>query len=358
MSGINADWTQVGLYDYVIAQFDKYHLSEREQINTTVWDGLAHHFVNVSIGKLPITWQHLLLQQAKEQTSSVVSSYTRRTQGLLSRYKNMLQQEGSDRIAAEQKLMDDLGLVQHQVDKNGRDIKTQLVSMKNFEEHMTKIQSFADDMSNWVRSSGSGVIQANPNWQEPVSLSASTNNGGHMYFSGDGLIFTDSDGETLRGGLDSEGRIYADAIKAGTIEAVNIKSCLVESALTIGTDGGSMNIYIGTKNPGSILSPSNGGNVIWAMSQNYQSMFSSGKIAVTDGQNTTRIHPNFIEINDAHVITTDNINYWIKQVVTPSAIKDALGVPADMHVVYDGSNYSHLTDYIREHIPAKYRRGV
>lgn len=358
MSGINADWTQVGLYDYVIAQFDKYHLSEREQINTTVWDGLAHHFVSVSIGKLPITWQHLLLQQTKEQTSRTVRSYTRRTQGLLSRYQDMLQQEGSDRIAAEKKLMDDLGLIQHRVDKHGRDIQKQLVSMKNFEEHMNKIQSFADDMSNWVRSSGSGVIQANPNWQTPISLSARTNNGGHMYFSGDGLIFTDSAGETLRSGLDSEGRIYADAIKAGTIEAVNIKSCLVESALTIGTDGGSMNIYIGTQNPGSRLSPSNGGNVIWAMSQSYQSMFSSGQIAVTDGKNTTRIHSNFIEINDAHVITADNINYWIKKVVTPSAIKDALGVPSNMHVVYDGGRHPHLTDYIQEHIPAKYRKGV
>ena len=173
---------------------------------------------------------------------------------------------------------------------------------------MNEIQSFADDMKNWVQSSGSGVIQANPNWQNPVSLSADTGNGGHMYFSGNGLVFTDSGGETLRSGLDSEGRIYADAIKAGTIEAVNIKSCLVESALTVGTDGGSMNVYIGTKNPHSSLNPLNGGNVIWAMSDQYQSMFSSGQIALTGGNYTTRIHPSAITIgdDDNQVLTQQN----------------------------------------------------
>lgn len=358
MSALNTDKVQLSLYDYVTVKYDKYHLNEKEEINSFVWDGLAQHYQQITIGKLPIAWQHLLLQQAKEQTSSAVGSYTRRTQGLLSRYKSMLQQEGSDRIAAEQKLMDDLGLIQHQTDKNGKDIQIQLVSMKNFEGHMNEIQSFADDMKNWVQSSGSGVIQANPNWQNPVSLSADTGNGGHMYFSGNGLVFTDSGGETLRSGLDSEGRIYADAIKAGTIEAVNIKSCLVESALTIGTDGESMSIYIGTQNPGSSLSPYNGGNVIWAMSQSYQSMFSSGQIATTDGKSTTRIHPDYIEVNGAHVITTDNINYWIKSVVNAGSIKDALGVPSGMNVVYDGGSYPHLTRFIEEHIPAKYRRGI
>nr|DAW18302.1 MAG TPA: tail protein [Caudoviricetes sp.] len=308
MSALNTDKVQLSLYDYVTVKYDKYHLNEKEEINSFVWDGLAQHYQQITIGKLPIAWQHLLLQQAKEQTSSAVGSYTRRTQGLLSRYKSMLQQEGSDRIAAEQKLMDDLGLIQHQTDKNGKDIQIQLVSMKNFEGHMNEIQSFADDMKNWVQSSGSGVIQADPNWQNPVKLSADTGHGGHMYFSGNGLVFTDSGGETLRSGLDSEGRIYADAIKAGTIEAVNIKSCLVESALTIGTDGGSMSVYIGTKNPYSSLNPLNGGNVIWAMSQDYQSMFSSGQIALKSDDYTTRIHPSAITIgdDDNQVLTQQN----------------------------------------------------
>lgn len=271
----------------------------------------------------------------------------------------MLAQEGSNRIAAEQKLMDDLGLVQHQVDQNGKDIKTNLVSMKKFEENMNEIQNFANDMTNWVMGSGSGVIQANPNWQEPTSLSATTANGGHMYFSGNGLVFTDAGGQEIpRSGIDSEGRIYADAIKAGTIEAVNIKSCLVESALTIGTEGGSMNIYIGTENPRSQLTPYNGGNVIWAMSDGYQSMMSSGQFAVTDGGNETRIHPSYIEVNGYHVVTEGNINYYLRNAVTPSAVREALGIPDGMNVVYDGGQYPHLSTYIRHHIPAKYRTGL
>ena len=87
-------------------------------------------------------------------------------------------------------------------------------------------------------------------------------------------------------------------------------------------------------------------------------MFSSGQIATTDGKSTTRIHPDYIEVNGAHVITTDNINYWIKSVVNAGSIKDALGVPSGMNVVYDGGSYPHLTRFIEEHIPAKYRRGI
>ena len=309
MSALNADKVQLSLYDYVTVKYDKYHLNEKEEINSFVWDGLAQHYQQITIGKLPIAWQHLLLQQAKEQTSSAVGSYTRRTQGLLSRYKSMLYQEGSDRIAAEQKLMDDLGLIQHRTDKNGKDIQIQLVSMKNFEDHMNEIQSFASDMNSWITSGGSGVIQASPDWQKPTKLSASTGNGGHMYFSGNGLEFTGPGDKTIpRTGIDSEGRIYADAIKAGTIEAVNIKSCLVESALTIGTAGGSMSIYIGTQNPKSNLNPHNGGNVIWAMSDKYQSMMSSGQFALQGSGYTTRIHPSLITVgdDDNQVLTQKN----------------------------------------------------
>ena len=300
LDGNKADLLALNMYDTVNVDFSRFDKVEKGKVSGTVWQmkGQDSCYESVTIGDPPKSYEHLLLEQADKNAASQVASATGHTQGLLSRYKNMLAQEGSNRIAAERKLMDDLGLVQHQVDQNGRDIKTSLVSMKTFENQMNEIQNFADDITNWVKNPGSGAIQANPNWQKPVSLSARTGSGGHMWFSGNGLIFTDPDGITLRGGLDSEGRMYADAIKAGTIEAVNIKSCLVESALQIGTEGGSMNIYIGTRNPRSILNPLNGGNVIWAMSDSYQSMMSSGQIALTNGKLYTRLHPSEVTVGE------------------------------------------------------------
>lgn len=345
LDGDKADLLALNMYDTVNVDFSRFDKVEKGKVSGTVWQmkGQDSCYESVTIGDPPKSYEHLLLEQADKNAASQVASATGHTQGLLSRYKNMLAQEGSNRIAAERKLMDDLGLVQHQVDQNGRDIKTSLVSMKTFENQMNEIQNFADDITNWVKNPGSGVIQANPNWQEPVSLSARTGSGGHMWFSGNGLIFTDPDGTTLRGGLDSEGRMYADAIKAGTIEAVNIKSCLVESALQIGTEGGSMNIYIGTRNPRSILNPLNGGNVIWAMSDSYQSMMSSGQIALTNGNLYTRLHPSEVTVGEDknQVLTQRNFAghayYRIKSWVR-AWIADWITIRGTKHWIWKGSD--------------------
>lgn len=345
LDGNKADLLALNMYDTVNVDFSRFDKVEKGKVSGTVWQmkGQDSCYESVTIGDPPKSYEHLLLEQADKNAASQVASATGHTQGLLSRYKNMLAQEGSNRIAAEQKLMDDLGLVQHQVDQNGKDIKTSLVSMKTFENQMNEIQNFADDITNWVKNPGSGVIQANPNWQEPVSLSARTGSGGHMWFSGNGLIFTDPDGTTLRGGLDSEGRMYADAIKAGTIEAVNIKSCLVESALQIGTEGGSMNIYIGTRNPRSILNPLNGGNVIWAMSDSYQSMMSSGQIALTNGNLYTRLHPSEVTVGEYknQVLTQRNFAghayYRIKSWVR-AWIADWITIRGTKHWIWKGSD--------------------
>lgn len=345
LDGNKADLLALNMYDTVNVDFARFDKIEKGKVSGTVWQmkGQDSCYESVTIGDPPKSYEHLLLEQADKNAASQVASATGHTQGLLNRYKNMLAQEGSNRIAAERKLMDDLGLVQHQVDQNGKDIKTSLVSMKTFENQMNEIQNFADDITNWVKNPGSGVIQANPNWQKPVSLSARTGSGGHMWFSGNGLIFTDPDGTTLRGGLDSEGRMYADAIKAGTIEAVNIKSCLVESALQIGTEGGSMNIYIGTRNPRSILNPLNGGNVIWAMSDSYQSMMSSGQIALTNGNLYTRLHPSEVTVGEDknQVLTQRNFAghayYRIKSWVR-AWIADWITIRGTKHWIWKGSD--------------------
>ena len=344
LDGTKADLLALNMYDRVNVDFSKFDKIEQGKITGTVWlmRGEDSCYESVTIGDPPKTWQHLLLEQADKQAESRVSRSTGHMTGLLSRFDHILQEEGSNRIAGERKLMDDLGLIQHQVDQNGHDIATQLVKTKDFENQMKEIQSFANDIKDWVTNGGSGVIQAVPNWQEPTMLTASTGNGGKMAFSGNGLVFYDANGnQEPRAGMDSEGRIYADAIKAGTIEAVNIKSCLVESALTIGTSGGSMNVYIGTNNPRSILNPWKGGNVIWAMSDNYQSMVSSGQFATTNGSDYTRIHPSAITVgdDDNQVLTQRNfaahayrrIKSWVKL-----WIADWITVNGKRHTIWKG----------------------
>lgn len=348
LDGTKADLLALNMYDRVNVDFSKFDKIEQGKITGTVWlmRGEDSCYESVTIGDPPKTWQHLLLEQADKQAESRVSRSTGHMTGLLSRFDHILSEEGSNRIAGERKLMDDLGLIQHQVDQNGHDIATQLVKTKDFENQMKEIQSFADDMKDWVTNGGSGVIQAVPNWQEPTMLTASTGNGGKMAFSGNGLVFYDANGnQEPRAGMDSEGRIYADAIKAGTIEAVNIKSCLVESALTIGTSGGSMNVYIGTNNPRSILNPWKGGNVIWAMSDNYQSMMSSGQFATTNGSDYTRIHPSAITVGDDRneVLTQRNfaahayrrIKSWVKL-----WIADWVTINGKRHYIWKGTDKS------------------
>lgn len=61
MSALNADKVQLSLYDYVTAKYDKYHLREKEEINSFIWDGLAQHYQQITIGKLPISTPDFVL---------------------------------------------------------------------------------------------------------------------------------------------------------------------------------------------------------------------------------------------------------------------------------------------------------
>ena len=304
MSALNADKVQLSLYDYVTVKYDKYRLNEKEEINSFVWDGLAQHYQQITIGKLPIAWQHLLLQQAKEQTSSAVGSYTRRTQGWLNRFEDMMHSEKSDRRAKENAMMEDLGMLQHDVtwkDDKGKEHKLKdvfLESRKDFEEHFQQLDDDANDIKSWIDAPGDGVIQAIPNWQAPQQLTARSSNGGKMVFGGNGLEFYDERSQKLLTGMDSRGKLYADSIEGVHVKAMDIDAMEMHGHLISSDPGKNMKIYIGTNNPGSTLNPWKSGRVIWAVSDNYSSMMSSGQIATTSGGSTTRIHPSAITVDD------------------------------------------------------------
>ena len=102
-----------------------------------------------------------------------------------------------------------------------------------------------------------------------------------------------------------------------------------------------MKIYIGTKNPGSTLNPWQSGRVIWAVSDNYSSMVSSGQIATTSGGSTTRIHPSAITVDDDdnQVLTQRNfaahayrrIKSWVKL-----WIADWITINGTKHTIWKG----------------------
>lgn len=102
-----------------------------------------------------------------------------------------------------------------------------------------------------------------------------------------------------------------------------------------------MKVYIGTNNPGSTLNPWKNGRVIWAVSDNYSSMVSSGQIATTSGSSTTRIHPSAITVgdDDNQVLTQRNfaahayrrIKSWVKL-----WIADWITINGTRHTIWKG----------------------
>ena len=353
MSALNANKTQLSLYDYVTVKYDKYHINQKEEVNGFVWDGLAQHYKQITVGRLPESWQHLLLQQAKDQTSSAVGAFTRRTQGWLNRFEDMMHSEKSDRRAKENKMMSELGMIQQDVtwkDDKGKEHKLKdvfLESRKEFEEHFQQLDDDASDIKSWIDQPGEGIIQAIPNWQAPQQLTARSSNGGKMVFGGNGLEFYDERSQKLLTGMDSRGKLYADSIEGVKVNAMEIDALLMHGNLQSEDPDGSMKIYIGTQNPGSTLNPWKDGRVIWVKSTNYSSMVSSGQIATTSGARTTRIHPSAITVgysgNDDmnEVLTQDNFAghayYRIKSWVR-AWIADWITIRGTKHWIWKGSD--------------------
>lgn len=362
LGGSKDDLLALSMYDYVNIDFTDYDDKvQRGQVNATVWNvaGEESKYDSVTVGELPKSFTHSLLQQAKEQTSNAIQTQAGVTQGLLSQYENMLRQEGSNRAAAEKDLMKQLGLIQDITTKNGKKIENQLVTNQEFENRMNSIDSTATDIYNWVHSGNGGVITASPNWQQPDKFIAKNRDGTSMEFSGEGLIFYDSNGQKLKSGLDSNGQMYADAIKGGTIEAVAITACTVNATLQFGDPNSSMQIYIGTLKPNwAVLSPQNGGRVIWLESDKYESMVSSGQMAVRNGYsaNETRIHPSYISVKreDNHVITEETIGKYIPKAsgVTRSEVYAALGISTSDKIAYTSGNNPVLGDFLKAHVKA------
>ena len=351
MSGIDADWTQLSLYDYVFVRFDKYNLAEKEQVNNTVWDIMAHRYNSISIGKIPETWEHLLLQKANDNANESARGATRaanaRSSHLFSKINAALSKEGSDRKAAELGIMKDLGLIKQTTDENGKKITRALVSLSDFDKQIRTINNSVTSISDEILNGGTEELRfldanGNQNFIHPTQIRATNSDGSYLDFNSQGLGFFNKGNNLIRSAITADGQVAAESITAGTINAVTIKSCLIDSALTIGKENG-MNIYVGTRNPGSVLNPLHGGNVIWALSNQYQAMFSSGQIATTGNGGMTRIHPHEITIGDDMNQALTQVNFahhayyriksWVKDWVA-----DYITINGKKRTIWKGSN--------------------
>lgn len=351
MSAINADKVQLSLYDYVTVKFDKYHLNEKEEINSIVWDGLAHHYQQISIGKLPEPWQHLLLnaanKNADESARGAARAANARSSHLFSKINAALSKEGSDRKAAELGIMKDLGLIKQTTDENGKKITRALVSLSDFDKQIRTINNSVTSISDEILNGGTEELRfldanGNQNFIHPTQIRATNSDGSYLDFNSQGLGFFNKGNNLIRSAITADGQVAAESITAGTINAVTIKSCLIDSALTIGKENG-MNIYVGTRNPGSVLNPLHGGNVIWALSNQYQAMFSSGQIATTGNGGMTRIHPHEITIGDDMNQALTQVNFahhayyriksWVKDWVA-----DYITINGKKRTIWKGSN--------------------
>ena len=279
----------INLYDYVTVDFEELGINEDAEVTSTTWDCMAHRYIEINVGSLPINYEHLLLSKAKENADQNLaqarSSDHARTDSLMNRWHRVLSLEGSARQEKVNKLMEELGLATVTKDDKGNVNFHPLVSMQTFKNQMNKIDSDVGGIKSWIDSGGdSGVIHAYPNWEAPTELYANSEDGGKLVFNAHGLAYEDTYGNTLRSAISSDGKIYAEAIDAGTISAAHIDSCIINSALSIGNQSTGILISIGTTIPTTeSIPPTYGGQAIWLDSTHYHALVSSGRYVTTDG---------------------------------------------------------------------------
>jgi hypothetical protein len=221
MTGDYAALTQVGLYDRVSVEFDKLDIAEDAEVSETVWNVTEKRYDTITIGEPPISYTHLLKQYQQEAVTKSTQQASKQATGLFDQIHAALQKQGSDQDAAVEGVMKELGI-------QGDSLSAVKNQMKTMDQTVT-------DVSDWINSSGTAVIQAFPNWQAPTDLRAVNSDGSYMKFDANGLGFY-SNGNLVRSAIDSQGRLVAENITAGTVTGLKMDSVQIT-----GTSGISLN---------------------------------------------------------------------------------------------------------------------
>lgn len=320
----------IGLYDEVTVSFDQLGIYKTAEVNATTWDAMAHRYTEITIGDLPKTPEHLLLQAADKNATAglnrVRNESRSENQFLFSRINHALSLEGNARKEAIASLAEDLGVIQKSTEKNGKQIDVMLTSQHNFENTLTNVNNNVARLSDDIRNGGTQVLQftdqnGNPNFTHPTEIRA-VNPGEHTYliFNSQGLGYYGEHG-LIRSAIGSDGMIAAESITAGTLNSVTINAGVIHGSL-VTDNGGGLNVWIGTSSPRpDWLSPDYGGYALYASSPNYISMVSSGQITVADGtvfNQRTIIRPD--SITNVGSVNTNTVNAYSNMYINGRAV--------------------------------------
>ena len=334
MSGINADFQQLSLYDYLYVKYDKYNLSERVQVNGYVWDCLAHRYISLTLGNLPVSWLHLLqkkIDQKSNERISRIKGQVNQVGGFVGAVNQALKLQGSAQTQAWENLMVQLGDADYTIDKDGKKHLQLNESVEKFAQHMTDMANNISTFSSYLQSGPQGTLEfvddsGNQNMQSPTEIRAYN---GSTYFSlnNNGISFKDSQTNVhaLFGVDDYTGKItgnfFVDEAHIPTIDASHIQTDTITSLgtiqgnLTVTND--KMTVEVGNVDNAAFEDAEGGG--IGISSPNYSMAISSGGIYIHSGKNGewTGIHPNYMTIANKNVVvtssTTTTLGDWITE---------------------------------------------
>lgn len=272
--GIQGDISAINMYDTVTVVFEKLGIQETAEVSSTVYDAMAHRYETVTIGDLPKSYEHLLLEASQKQTNELgnkVKDSFKHDNHLFAEMAMAVKEEGTARQDAVKKIADEVGIVNGQMS----DVDKQIVTINQQEEQLrSDILNGGTQELQFLDASG------NTNFLHPTQIRAVNSDGTYLDFNSEGLGFFDQNNNHIRSAIGADGMINAESIDASQINALNVKSAQLQGELVAG-QGTPIVTYIATAAPdGAHDKPSYGGSGIWLMSDDYQDMVSSGRITI------------------------------------------------------------------------------
>ena len=336
MSDNDQDFTQLSLYDYVDVSFPDYEITEKAEVTATTWDCLAHVFLNVTLGDLPTSYEHLLVQASEDRTNEKITSTRQaiaRSNSFIGAVHHALTLQGSSQEQAWENLMVQLGDAQYVTDKKTGKQKLELgESVKVFAKHMQEMANNIDSFDNFLKSGGGGMLEpissdGSTSWNNVMAIRAKNNDGSYMEFNGLGLSFHDIYGNphALFGIDDSSGEVtgnfFVDQAHIPILDASHINTDTITS---LGTINGVLHvenhgISIAVGDATNLLNPSQEIGGLSLDSPNYTLNLGSGSVNIHDKNSgaITHIGPNQAQIGGRNVVVTSStestLGSWIKQ---------------------------------------------
>ena len=208
---------EVDLYDTVSIQFDQLGIAETAQVNSVTWNVLTEHYDSITIGELPITYEHALGNYIDNKVTKQTSAVEKKATHLFGEMHNAVKLEGDDRKAAMIKIAQELNLAK----------QTYTEDYAKLDQAITNINGEIDSIQHFIEGGSNAPIQAFPNWQNPTELRAVNGDGSYMRFNSNGLEYVGAGDHILRSAIDGQGNVIAESITGGkitgvTLEGVNI----------------------------------------------------------------------------------------------------------------------------------------